>query len=54
MVFPLVAPKLLLDELGLSMSPEMLDKLLQHNSQVMSQGIFRSPLSDTNQSGVEQ
>lgn len=55
MVFPLLAPKVLLDELGLAINPETLDKLLQHNSQVMSQGLFRIPLSsDSAESGVEQ
>ncbi len=54
MVFPLIAPKLLLDELELSICPEMLDKLLVHNSQVMSQGLFRFPLPDLSESGVEQ
>lgn len=54
MVFPLIAPKLLLDELGLAISPDMLDKLLVHNSQVMSQGLFRFPISDSSESGVEQ
>lgn len=48
MVFPLVAPKLLIDELGLSIGPEMFEKLLNHNSLVMSQGLFRFPLSDSN------
>ncbi|AZG73509.1 TetR/AcrR family transcriptional regulator [Shewanella livingstonensis] len=52
MVFPLIAPKVLLKELDLPLSESMLDQLLAHNMLVMNQGLFQEPSTLSSGSGV--
>ncbi len=53
MVFPLVAPPLILRRLGISINPDTLATLAGHNSRLFSQGVFTPPESaaDQNTSG---
>ncbi|AZG36494.1 TetR/AcrR family transcriptional regulator [Shewanella psychromarinicola] len=52
MVFPLIAPKVLLKELDLPLSESMLDQLLAHNMLVMNQGLFQESSIRASGSGV--
>jgi AcrR family transcriptional regulator len=52
MVFPLIAPKVLLKELDLPLSESMLDQLLAHNMLVMNQGLFQDSSIRASGSGV--
>ncbi|KFZ38739.1 hypothetical protein HR45_04805 [Shewanella mangrovi] len=50
MVFPLIAPKAVMQHFGFTLSDEMLATLLQHNHQVMQNGLFsRDTLDSTTQ-----
>lgn len=49
MVFPLVAPPLILRRLGISINPDTLAALAGHNSRLFSQGVFTPPESATDQ-----
>ncbi|WP_167496000.1 TetR/AcrR family transcriptional regulator [Shewanella polaris] len=53
MVFPLIAPKVILDELNLPLSQSMLDNLLKHNINVMNQGLFQDPSQQSSESGAQ-
>ena len=53
MVFPLIAPPLILRRLGIHVTPETLTQLAGHNSRLFSQGVFTQSESaaDTTTSG---
>ncbi|MGX9462833.1 TetR/AcrR family transcriptional regulator [Shewanella sp. A14] len=53
MVFPLIAPKALLQGLNLPLSESMLNKLLSHNMHVMTQGLFQDPPTHSSKSEVQ-
>ncbi|WP_350433196.1 TetR/AcrR family transcriptional regulator [Shewanella sp. H8] len=53
MVFPLIAPKVILEELNLPLSQSMFDTLLTHNIKVMSQGLFQGTSVQCSDSGVQ-
>ena len=53
MVFPLIAPKVILDELNLPLSQSMLETLLTHNIKVMGQGLFNESPDQCPDSGVQ-
>jgi AcrR family transcriptional regulator len=54
MIFPLIAPHVLLKELDVDIDESMLNKLLTHNVQVMNQGLFLPSPRLSLESGEEQ
>tara|TARA_R110002050_G_scaffold27643_2_gene71732 strand:+ start:1015 stop:1671 length:657 start_codon:yes stop_codon:yes gene_type:complete len=54
MVFPLIAPKVLLKQMNLPLSESMLDQLIAHNMLVMNQGLFQVPPLESSGPGVQK